>query len=72
MGDTPVDVSGVVCRNAWQERERVGKEEDTATLTKLIRNRRPHGIAICTEDRWATINSSIFSNNELGILSDRL
>jgi hypothetical protein len=53
--DTPVDV---VCRNAWQERERVGKEEDTATLTKLIRNRRPHGIAICTEDRWATILSN--------------
>jgi hypothetical protein len=49
---------GVVCRNAWQERERVGKEEDTATLTKLIRNRRPHGIAICTEDRWATILSN--------------
>lgn len=40
-------------RDAWQEKERLGKEQDVEALTKIIRNKRPHGIAICAEDRFA-------------------
>jgi len=45
----------LVSNKTWHERDRMGKEQDMRTLTNFIRNKRPHGVAVCTEDRNATM-----------------
>jgi transcription elongation factor SPT6 len=41
-------------RKTWNEKQREKKEKEIEILTMFIRNKRPHGIAICTDDRNAT------------------
>jgi len=36
--------------NSWQEKERLGKIKDMESLANMIRHKRPHGLALCTED----------------------
>ena len=40
-------------RKTWNEKMRMKKEKEIEILNNFIRNKRPHGIAICSDDRNA-------------------